>query len=406
MIPKGTFGALGGALGGPAGAVIGQGISMITGYGRYTIKENSISRLSGNSEEFAKMGLPMQVPTFGPGAVRIQHREYIGDVVYTGESFKNTVFRLNPGSSASFPWLNAVGNSYQQWVPKGIVIYFESTCSEYTAQVGMGKVVIAANYNVNDPPYTDLLEMMNSQYAVSAKPSLSILHAVECAPNSMAYKRYYTAKDNVPINPVNDFCTVQVGVAGLPVGVPLLTGLGSLWVTYDIELTKPILAPQSNVLDVQWYTTATSTGLIFGNNSLNGGFVINPTLAVGSSRVDYGLTTITPTTILSITQRDIAGNPASALRFYKSGLYRIEWSTAGTGLASSVTYRTTDGPTACQNTAFVGPVWTGSGAYASWVATIPSGTSLTNYAEVNFDWTTAPTTITSFMLRITQIGAL
>jgi len=41
-IPRGTFATVGGALGGPSGAMIGKGISTLTGYGDYNVRTNSL----------------------------------------------------------------------------------------------------------------------------------------------------------------------------------------------------------------------------------------------------------------------------------------------------------------------------------------------------------------------------
>lgn len=257
LLPKGTFKAagsgigagLGGFLGGPAGALmggkagtwLGKGLSTITGMGDYTVEDNSLI-----SEGIAVE--PDSVPTFvrNDHSVHIKHREYIGDLVIPADptGFNNTFYSLSPSNETLFPWLANVANRYQEYRFKGAVIEFKSMYSDYSAAGPLGTVAIASNYNVLQPAYTDKITMENSEFAVSSKPSKSILHAIECKPGAgrSAFLNVRTAgvtPASIGDARLYDWCSVQVATTGLSGTAGQV--MGELWISYDVELAKPII---------------------------------------------------------------------------------------------------------------------------------------------------------------------
>lgn len=120
------------------GARHSTGIGAKIGAGLGNWAEKGIRSLFGSGdyhEEHAKSGLdveansivqPMtaaQVPEFSTpeslhGAVRVAHREYIGDIstgVAGGSDFFRT-YQITPLNPQLFPWLSVMAQNFQQWI--------------------------------------------------------------------------------------------------------------------------------------------------------------------------------------------------------------------------------------------------------------------------------------------------
>lgn len=242
LIPKGLLkslgglagGYLGGPAGGLAGAVAGEGISRITGFGDYSVKSNTLSTLGTSSSE-----VPSFVPS-GMNSVRIRHREFIGDMISPGALFSANRYRINPGSPETFPWLSGFANRFQQYRVHGMVFQFKSTSSEYATGAALGAVIIATNYTPTDNAYNNKSDMENTGFCVSAKPSLSIVHAIECDPSSQTMRYKYIRDPTNPVPDANlfDWAVTTVATQGLSAGAS--TVIGEMWVSYDIELIRPV----------------------------------------------------------------------------------------------------------------------------------------------------------------------
>jgi len=235
----------GGALGGGGGAISGAAagrmlatrFSKLIGSGDYAtnladVSHNSIVRYSGASEyaSFAD----------SKTSVRIRHREYLQDLfVGTTGVFSNTSFAINPGLSNSFPFLSQIASNFEEYHMHGCVFEYVSTTSPYNSSSAMGSVVMAMEYNANNPPYTSKPQMENSDFAVSARPDKSMIYGVECANN--AQNNYYVRQGagSLPLT------TTDLGLMNIATLTPLATGvnLGELWVSYDVELFRPHVSP-------------------------------------------------------------------------------------------------------------------------------------------------------------------
>jgi len=230
---------------GRAGTALGAGISRIAGFGDYVVQDNSMSKGGYSS---------IDVPSFGSGSseVRVTHREFVKTVSVPSDptNFHNFTYDVNPSNEALFPWLSKIARNYQQYKINGMVFTFKSMTSEYASSGSLGTVGIATNYNVNDKPYETLVSFENSQFAVVNKPSLNIVHAIECKEFARNGLQLYVRDPNSESSNLSDarfydFAKVQIMTDGLPQNVD--TTLGQLWVSYDITLMKPIVASGSVV---------------------------------------------------------------------------------------------------------------------------------------------------------------
>lgn len=249
-IPKGAFakggGAVGGMLGGTMGAALGKrmgrGLAAITGYGDYQVRSNSLSTVSTSVD---------MVPQFArtDHSVRVCHREFVGDlkVPANPDEFNNNFVQLiNPANTTLFPWLSRMATLYTQYKIHGMVITYKTMSSNYSAGGGpLGTVIIATNYNVNDQAFTTKVQMENSEFAVSCNPSTSLIHAIECDPKFSGLQTLYVLDpETQQPGAISDprfyhYGKLQIATSGLP-GAYNNT-MGELWISYDIELMKPVI---------------------------------------------------------------------------------------------------------------------------------------------------------------------
>jgi len=230
MIAPGVGGEIGSAIGKGLGGVAGRLFKSVTGFGSYQVKENSL--LYGDRI----------VPSFGEDSIRVRKREYIAEVNAT-TAFSNTSFPIQPGLNDTFPWLSAIANNYEQYRFNGLIFQFVSTSSDAiasTTNLGLGQVILATDYNAADEPYVNLPQMLGAMFSTSAKPSENILHAIECAPTDQAQKLYYVRSGDVPTGTdirLYDMGNFQIATENMQSNY---TGMGQLWVTYDITFCKSV----------------------------------------------------------------------------------------------------------------------------------------------------------------------
>nr|AQU11721.1 capsid protein [Cruciviridae sp.]AQU11723.1 capsid protein [Cruciviridae sp.] len=232
--PRASKMGLGESMGRSIGAGLGKIFGKVTGLGDYQINRNSLLQHGSSSD---------QVPFMhsSKDGVRIRHREYIQDVS-SSILFTNNTFSLNPGVSATFPWLSAIAQNFEQYRMEGFICEFKSTSADAlnSTNTALGTVVIAAEYNTTAPAYVNKQQMENSMWCVSGKPSVDICMPVECSPSLNPLSNLYIRTGAVPSGQdqrLYDLCNIQVAT----VGSQAAAVIGELWVSYDVILLKPQL---------------------------------------------------------------------------------------------------------------------------------------------------------------------
>lgn len=203
-----------------------------TGYGDYTINSNSlVNRGSGGGEPILE--------TRGR-SIRISYREYLGEVT-TGPTigaFNATSFTVNPANVLTFPWLAPIAQQFDQYKPMGIIFEFKSTASDSVTGVALGSVIMATEYDVGDATYTSKQEMLNSAYSSECKASENLIHGLECDPNELQRKVFYTRRLNASVSDARDYDMAVFTVATQGGGLAANQSIGSLYVHYEFELLK------------------------------------------------------------------------------------------------------------------------------------------------------------------------
>ncbi len=214
-----------------AGKWLGSGIGSIFGSGDYTVmgvppKQNVLFNTA-------------QVPKFSTSHSTnvIAHREYVRDI-YGTTNFSNLNFAINPSNTTLFPWLSNLAGNYQQYKFHGLIFEFKPLITDFVTSGAPGVIVMATNYDINDPAYVSKQAMENSEFAVSVKPTLAMIHGVECASDETILPIKYVRDPSSSLDKsFYDLGLFQIATQGNPSGQLI----GELWVSYLVEFYKPVL---------------------------------------------------------------------------------------------------------------------------------------------------------------------
>lgn len=229
-----TAPSLGARLGAWVGDKAQSWLGTVTGLGDYDVQMNSLVQD------------PPAVRNNSARTVTLSHREYICDIYSskTAGQFEIQNFPLNPGNPTTFPWLSQVAAQFQEYRLDGMIFQFKSMSADAlnSTNTALGSVMMATNYNVNQPLFDSKYEMENTQFSTSVKPSMSAMHPIECARGESVLNVLYVAPGgNIPDGAAPSqytFGNFQIATTGFQAAN---VNIGELWVTYEVTLMKPIL---------------------------------------------------------------------------------------------------------------------------------------------------------------------
>lgn len=240
--------AIAGDSGASVGSKVGKWLGKITGLGDYEVKQNS---LMGMITGGTSAGAVPRVQNLG-GRTIVNFREYICDI-NSSEDFENLAFEVNPGLRRTFPWLCDFAANYQQWRPLGIIFCFESHSSDAlnSTNTALGSLIFSTNYEAGAPDFTNQQEALNTEFTTSTKPSLSVMHPIECSPAENPQRIFYvrtgplSATDNSDL--WYDLCKTQI----ITLGSQAIANVGKLYISYEIEFLKPVSNGSSSGRNLQ-----------------------------------------------------------------------------------------------------------------------------------------------------------
>jgi len=249
-------GALGAYLGAPPvlGTTVGTGLGALVskwlGQGDYTVAGNSLVRQTASGS----------IPTMHTSdqTITVRHKEFLTSITGSQAFSVGRFFLLQPGDSNTFPWLSGLAHRFQQYRIKGMVFHYipSSGTAVSGTNPALGTVMIQTTYRANDSPPASKAEMMNEYWASEAAPSEAFCHPIECSPRENPFMTHYIRTLPVPVGEtpmMYDLGKTFIATQGMPADGNVV---GDLWVTYEIELSKPNIT--SNVsTDVM---SATLTG--------------------------------------------------------------------------------------------------------------------------------------------------
>jgi hypothetical protein len=235
-----------------AGGTAGNALSRFAGYGRYTVKNNSI------------MMNPMPMHQDNEKIV-LRHRECLGDVFSSATSgaFSITSYTINPGNLAAFPWLAPIAQNFQFWKPRGIVATFVSELSDAisnTSAQTLGSIMMVTQYDSNATAPSSKIMMLNEHFACEGKASQDLAHPIECDPSQRITKELLVRTTaSLPANDdarLYDLGTLFIASTGVLTDGTHQVQLGTLWLEYEIELNIPVISAfEGSALPVAHYRT-------------------------------------------------------------------------------------------------------------------------------------------------------
>jgi hypothetical protein len=242
--------ALGSLGGGALGNMIGQGsagqsigsnlgatVSRWLGSGDYSVNNNTLLSASGT------------IPAMHSGgqSVIVRHKEFVSTIMSSTDFTVASSFPLNPGMGQTFPWLSRVAAGFQEYRIKGMIFHYIPSSGDAIASTNpaLGTVMLQTSYRSTDNPPSSKLEILNEYWATESVPSQSFCHPIECDPKENPFNVQYVRNRAVPTGDTQlmyDLGTTHVATQGMQTnGNPV----GDLWVTYEVELKKPVIASNS-----------------------------------------------------------------------------------------------------------------------------------------------------------------
>lgn len=281
-----TLGGLGGSAvgsligmpgsGGALGSSIGASLSKWLGSGDYEISSNSILQRAEANGTIPAMHKEGQ-------SVVIRHKEYVAQI--SGKIAFTVVnqFSINPGLANLFPWLSDIAVNFQEYRIRGMVYHYVPSSGSAISGTNsaLGTVMLQTSYRSNDTAPANKVEMLNEYWSSESVPSEPFCHPIECNPKENPFNIQYVRSGSVPSGDnqlLYDLGTTYVAVSGQQADN---TVLGDLWVTYEIELKKPVIS--SNVTKSLSAFGRYTGGTYTTTNLFNGTLTTSGTMAVTSS---------------------------------------------------------------------------------------------------------------------------
>lgn len=224
-------------LGATAGNSLGASISKWLGSGDYTVTANTLVQRVGN-------GSPA-IPEMHSGgqSIVVRHKEFLGEIVgSTGFTVQQT-YDLNPGLAYTFPWLAEIARCFQEYRVRGMVFHYVPTSGNAIngTNPAIGSVMIQTSYRATESAPTSKVEMLNEYWAAEAAPNEAFCHPIECDPKENPFNVQYVRSGALPATEnqlMYDLGRTFVATSGQAASGNVI---GDLWVTYEVELKKPLV---------------------------------------------------------------------------------------------------------------------------------------------------------------------
>jgi hypothetical protein len=279
--------------------------------------------------------------------VRIVHRELVASIVGTANFNVGTTLALNPGITASFPWLSSQAQGWEQYRFNKLRFCYYSRCATSTP----GSIMMVPDYDAADAAPTT--EQIASAYR-DVEEEVPWTPEFSCSLNVAAMhpdgRRKFVRFGNLAAN--LDIKTYDVGNMFVCTTDGSATNWGKLWVEYDVSLFVPQLQPAgvpSNPL---------------GGSFSQGGSVTNV--------VPFGTAPVASAANTGVTMTGTAGSN-NVLTVAQAGTYLLTVEYTGTGVVLSTPTAGT-GVTLTQLISFVNSGLTQGTLTYEVVSTVTNGT--------------------------------
>lgn len=169
---------------------------------------------------------------------RVINSELVGSINGT-TTFAATVYRVNPGMPATFPWLSVQAAEWQQYRFNSLQFRYVTR----TATSTVGSVILSPDYNPNDLSPTTEAQATNTEGAVEDavwKDLVCRLDPKAMHPNGPRKQIRSTAV----AGDLNNYDVAKFSVCTTEEANT--NAIGKLWVDYDVELSVPQNSPSDS----------------------------------------------------------------------------------------------------------------------------------------------------------------
>lgn len=245
------------------------------------------------------------------GSVVVDHEEYIGDISAAISTWFLTTYSINPGLSATFPWLSSIASRYESYIFESLSFSYKPVCPTTTP----GSMMLAIDYDASDPIPPNKATIMSYQGAVRTAPwGETTFNAMGSDLRKFGVQRYIRGSattGDIKTTDVGNFFIASQGTPGVA------TGLGELYVKYRVKLFTPQLATvapanttrvatQIATITVPQAGAISMSARVYGD-ALNPLFWLGDEFDAGKSIALWINTLMVPNGLLSIFCRDAYG---------------------------------------------------------------------------------------------------
>jgi hypothetical protein len=182
-------------------------------------------------------------------SVLVRHKEYIGPVLSATDFTVQYELPINPGLPGTFPWFSGVASFYQEYAIKGMVFHYVPASGNAVSSTNpaLGTVMLQTTYRASDSAPVSKAEMLNEYCASESVPSESFIHPIECDPKENPFNIHYIRAATPPSG--EPLMSYDLGKTFVAVQGQQAVGntLGDIWVTYEVELKKPVITTDVTV---------------------------------------------------------------------------------------------------------------------------------------------------------------
>lgn len=224
-----------------------SGAGMYLGRGAYSEPAaNALMAVDADHSGASTVPVVSSVGNAADGGVMIRHKEYVSDIYAQGLGFENGHFTVNPGLERTFPWLAQVAANFTEYTLHQCVFTYKSAIAPIGASATgqVGSIIMAAQYNVSDEPFSTKQQMLLESGACADMLTRDMIFGIECDPRKLSGDVGKYIRSGPVITQADsktyDHAILNIATDSLPAGY-LNQNVGELWVEYTVELRKPRL---------------------------------------------------------------------------------------------------------------------------------------------------------------------
>lgn len=251
-----------------------------------------------------KIGSPKIQSKDGRMIFTVTHKEFITTVSTSVAWAVSLRYRLNPGSSAAFPWLSGVAVNFETYKFRKLVFHYVTRASSTT----IGSLLFAPDYDAEDAQYTSETQMANNTNSREC-PLWSNL-SIPLSPQRMnaSYKQHFVMSDGRFNTTSQDTKTIDVGSFQIGGEAAIAGPHGKLWVEYQVDLMTPQVATEASSLqgggsiDFNSFNVAAPTAFITAAPTIQ-----NLENVLDSNQNGVGVNNTYPTNVIGTFIKDYQG---------------------------------------------------------------------------------------------------